>query len=125
MDAGISYYRVKPHPAHKPWPNPEKLADAPEDKVIVSSSSKIFRKRAVIRGNYYHHIAGGAFALSSQLIPDFHKRYYESLDTVLNRFPGKIVGSTDQCLFTYLLYEDENLFSFIDHGYGRVFPAMY
>jgi hypothetical protein len=124
MDAGQCVYREK-KPPDLSWPDSKKMRCLPVNRLIVTSSSPYFDRKAILQGQYCHFIAATSFIINESFIDEFNKKYYQTLESILKEFPGNIIGSTEQCVMSHMYAKESDLFYLLGHGYGVLIPLLY
>lgn len=112
-DAGLAEYRVT-DPPQLDWPNAEKLASLPSDKIVYSDS-----------GNHeFHDVAGTAFMYHRSIVEKVENEFRTTYEKCAVEEKSWLCG-TDQILFTRMKKATPDMFHQVGVGYGAVLSEMF
>jgi hypothetical protein len=119
VDAGICTYRNK-MPPQTPFPNINKLNSLPKDKIIYSSTNRVFDRKLFVEGKYHltHHISG-TYILHKDILHKIVDLYNKYLNII-----NKKDIYTDQVLLTHIYKDHPELFHKFCDGYGGIFKWL-
>jgi hypothetical protein len=125
LDVGMHAYKyqiIKNH-GGRPWPNAEKLASLPTDRVSVDRTFECAKCKRGDWDNFCHCIAATSMLIPGSMVKEVSGLFYQLMEECFDQAKEKISAYTcisEQHILTQMHLERPGLFNFVDKGYGSM-----
>jgi len=125
LDVGMHAYKfeiIKNH-GGRPWPNAEKLAALPANRVSVDRTFECDKCKLGDWDRFCHCIAATSMLIPGSMVKEVSDLFYSKMEECFDQAKNKTTAYTcisEQHILTQMHLTRPGLFNFVDKGYGSM-----